>query len=453
MAITRRQFVTRLGALTAALGLSQADLAKIGEAFAHTDSVWSGAWTAKPKVIWVHGAECTGCSTSLLSFFEDVTANAVDGMEISTLTALDFAVGGDGDGDHVLGPASASPPNESGHPFGHRTLYNTRDVCGANVEAVGGTSVVLANIADVLVDFISLEYHETVMGMGGDLAHDWLKAHMTGNGDTMTPYVLVVEGAVQKTDALGFAEVGTPSTQPWCSIAADGGSGEEVDFGDVVNDLASKAACKAVIAMGQCATYGGYPGCTSPTFNVKSTPAFGVYEYLADVRVNASAAAKVVNVPGCPTNPWWMVLTIVAWLVDFTTVAQGSGPTLGVLKADASINPAAVDSQGRLVAVYGTPLHDAYCPRNQDFLNGVKATRPGEKGCLQLIGCAGMSTNSTCGTHGWNNQQPGNVSETKYGIASINGKKGGSCIAAGAPCMGCTEKGYPDRFVPFIYRG
>ena len=38
MAITRRQFVTRLGALAAAMGVSQVDLAKMTEALAHGGS-------------------------------------------------------------------------------------------------------------------------------------------------------------------------------------------------------------------------------------------------------------------------------------------------------------------------------------------------------------------------------------------------------------------------------
>jgi hypothetical protein len=29
---------------------------------------------------------------------------------------------------------------------------------------------------------------------------------------------------------------------------------------------------------------------------------------------------------------------------------------------------------------------------------------------------------------------------------------GGHCPRAGHPCMACTEKGYPDSFVPFVVR-
>ena len=40
------------------------------------------------------------------------------------------------------------------------------------MSAVEGSALV--NIADVVIDVIDLQYHETVMGMGGDLAAKWL---------------------------------------------------------------------------------------------------------------------------------------------------------------------------------------------------------------------------------------------------------------------------------------
>ena len=136
MAITRRQFVTRLGTLAAAMGMSQLDLAKVSEAFAH-GSVWAGSWATKPKVVWVHGAECTGCSTSLLSLFEDVRGKAIEGTSISTLAALDYAVGGTGNGNAVLNGTSTPVTTgaEAGHPWGHRTVVNTAAVTGIDFDS------------------------------------------------------------------------------------------------------------------------------------------------------------------------------------------------------------------------------------------------------------------------------------------------------------------------------
>ena len=66
-----------------------------------------------------------------------------------------------------------------------------------------------------------------------------------------------------------------------------------------------------------------------------------------------------------------------------------------------------------------------------------------------------------CGEHGWNSQQPNNVGLSTgadgadtQDLAAANpagtGYRGSHCTRAGHPCMGCTEKGYPDMFVPFV---
>ena len=491
MAITRRQFVTRLGALAAALGMSQADLSKVTEAFAHGGAWAGGNWTKKPKVIWVHGAECTGDSTSLLSLFEDVRAPAIEGLNVSTLAALDVVAGGSGDGTQVTRNPYLVNGVADPHPFGHRTVVNSATVTGCDFDKVANSTgsandgAYIANIADVLIDFLDLQYHETVMGMGGDQAFQWLFDNMaSGSHD---PFVLVVEGSVQDSANNGYWNKTGPIS--WCSIGADGtndgthdGWGWVNDFDVVVASLATQANCAAVVAIGQCASFGGYPACISPVLkvdgtdlNVQSghtkgsmTDAKGVYDFLnqyagsAHVTADAAHAAanKVVNVPGCPTNPWWFVLTVVAWLVDFATIGASPNSTgmLGVLARDGSgnlgFNGAAVDSSRRLKAVYGTPIHGPACPRYQDYLNGTFAAQPGDSGCLQLIGCKGPSTNSLCAVHGWNSMQPHNDATWEHGVASmVNGGRSGSfCVASGHPCMGCAEQGYPDKVVPFVVR-
>ncbi len=461
MAITRRQFVTRLSTLAAAMGMSQVDLAKVTEAMAHSSAWAAGPWTNKPKVVWVHGAECTGCSTSLLSLFEDVRGTAIEGTSISTLKALDLAVGGDGDGGNVAGTITAgalgiTKQTGADHPFGHRTLFESDAAAGANVEKLGGNganSAFVATIADVLIDFIDLQYHETVMGMGGDLAYKWLldltdDSEFNGGTAASVPFVLVVEGAVQPSAGGGYWN--KTGAAPWCSIGmAEQGPGEHA-FDEVVAALASHSKCVAVIPIGQCACFGGYPACVSPVLGSGQTGAMGTYKFL-QTHVDAPGnvvSDKVINVPGCPTNPWWFVLTVVAWLVDFV---QPSRP-LGILTAGGAINTAAVDSQRRLKAVYGVPLHGPQCKRFDYWNQGIYATKPGEPGCLQLIGCKGMQTMTLCAMHGWNGQAPHNSTALDYGVSGVNGSKGGNCVAGGHPCMACTETGYPDAFLPFVIR-
>ena len=239
----------------------------------------------------------------------------------------------------------------------------------------------------------------------------------------------------------------------------------------------------------------GYPGCKPPISSLTAkgfdptksqTGAKGVGKYLADIAAggdtavtNSLATAKVVNVPGCPTNPWWFVLSAVLFLVDLPSIAGavpvGTVGTLGTLVKVASnannalgvgINGSAVDGDRRLKAVYGISVHSSHCPRFPWYAAGVFAANPGEKGCLQKIGCKGPATSSLCGVHGWNGQQPENrkaavaydqdVASANPNVqvdgSTLSGYKGGHCTRAGHPCMGCTEHGYPDNFVPFVVR-
>jgi len=434
MAVTRRQFVAGMSALAASLGFNSAQVAKITEALA-----FGPPFDAKPKVLWVHGAECTGCTVSLLSLYEDARGKAIRGTNVSTLDALQIVAGTQG--KDVLTQV--------------RTLQNS----GFNVDP----SPYAINVQDILVDWIDLQYHETVQSMGGDLAYRFLADNMV-NGEGAEPFVLVVEGAVQDKHLKGAW--GDDGETPWCSIGMpDGdpiGGFEDLSFDDVVQMLAEQSNCLGVIAIGQCATFGGIPAAVSPDFvdflgnpinpltgevdgtsdnKGRQTGAMGTYEFL--VHKESAAADKVVNVPGCPTNPWWFVLSVVCFLI-------------GKLAPDAVPGILDLDATRRLKAVYGTPLHGPACARYGDYVKGIFAENPGDSGCLQLIGCKGPSVNSLCGVHGWNGQQPENIQSTasvdSYGVASIRGKQGGNCIMAGHPCMGCTEKGYPDAFVPFVLR-
>jgi hydrogenase small subunit len=352
-----------------------------------------------------------------------------------------------------------------------------------------------------LIDFLDLQYHETVMGMGGDQAYAYLANEMATVGSA--PFVLVVEGSVQKFENAGYwnkpgTTTGTygASTEefhgaPWCAIAMDGQEGgtHELSFDRVVKKLATNSKCAAVVAVGQCAAFGGYPACIGPDLvslgsGTKSqTGAKGVFDFLISEgeyggpagAPTSGAAAKVINVPGCPVNPWWFTLTVVAWLVDAVYVTSdpanltdpptGRAGVLGILNNALGVK-GGVDSQRRLTAVYGDLLHGKYCPRYPDYAMRRFASEPGEfvagsvaGGCMKNIGCKGLSTMSSCGRHGWNAQQPLNTNSMNPTVEALAYKStdgttkiGGCCLTAGAPCMGCTEKGYPDAFTPFVVR-
>ena len=83
------------------------------------------------------------------------------------------------------------------------------------MNAIEGSALV--NIADVVIDVIDLQYHETVMGMGGDLAAQWLNDFAdyvpgtTPGSLGEDPFVLVVEGALQdKTQGGAWNDMSDP---------------------------------------------------------------------------------------------------------------------------------------------------------------------------------------------------------------------------------------------------
>ncbi len=236
--------------------------------------------------------------------------------------------------------------------------------------------------------------------------------------------------------------------------------------------LAQKANCAAVIAIGQCATFGGYPGCKPPIsaatagFNsaLSQTGAQGTYDFLL-AHASAAAAAKVVNVPGCPTNPWWFVLTVALILVEYNQgVFAGQDGPLGILTSTGAIKATALSTAPVVSRPSTAPPSTVPRARGTRTTSTVASPlKPGDAGCLQKIGCKGPYTKSLCGLHGWNALQPENknlATASDYDLATsvypiTGGKKpsrGSHCTSAGHPCMACTEKGYPDSFVPFVVR-
>jgi hydrogenase small subunit len=118
---------------------------------------------------------------------------------------------------------------------------------------------------------------------------------------------------------------------------------------------------------------------------------------------------RVINVPGCPMNPDWLLLTL-------ADVVSGREIEL--------------DMYGRPVAFFGSTVHDS-CPRRGSF---DRAARDGEfagGGCLYDLGCKGPLAYADCPTRLWN------------GAVSM-------CTRSGGPCIACVEPGFPEAFMPFF---
>jgi hydrogenase small subunit len=242
-------------------------------------------------------------------------------------------------------------------------------------------------IDDLLLSTIDVQYHPTVMASAGDLAVSAASAVQAVPG-----YVLVVEGAVPVGEAGAYCYVWTGMT--------------------MANALALYAPDAAVIlAVGTCAAFGGIPG-GSPN----PTSAQSVEQVLGPL-------PNLINIPGCPSHPDWIVGSIAHIL------ATGQIPPL--------------DEHRRPKAFFKHKVHD-HCPIRDSALNGgdasvfpPQATQLGEGGCLHSLGCRGACAHADCPSRRWNAAAVG-----EYGI--------NSCTMAGAPCQACTEPGFPDAMSPFF---
>ncbi len=203
-------------------------------------------------------------------------------------------------------------------------------------------------LIDIVLDTISLDYHETIMAAAGHQAEALLEKTVEAGG-----YLVVVEGAIPtKDDGI------------YCCI---GGRTAE----DIAKEVAGNAA--AIIAVGACAVWGGWPS-ASPG----PTGAKGIGDIVKGV--------PIVNLPGCPHN----VVNSVATIVHYLTF--GSLPS--------------TDSQGRPLFAYGKRIHDN-CERRGHFDAGQYVEAWGDEGhrqgwCLYKMGCKGPETYMNCPTVRYN---------------------------------------------------
>ncbi|EEG77918.1 hydrogenase small subunit [Dethiobacter alkaliphilus] len=231
---------------------------------------------------------------------------------------------------------------------------------------------------DVLTDLIDFRYFYLNMTAEGDMATGILDDAMVR---WPGKYILVVEGTVPvKSNGL-YSVVGWRNGEPLTALQA-------------VQELGAKA--RHVIAVGTCASFGG-PFAASPN----PTGSLPVQSVLDN---------RVINVPGCPVNPDWMMGTLVH-LIRF------GEPKL--------------DSFGRPLLFYKETIHNQ-CQRRHYFDNSIFAKQPGEPWCLYKVGCKGPDTFADCPNRQW------------------SGEHLSWPVKANAPCIGCVNPEFPDGNAPFF---
>ena len=276
------------------------------------------------------------------------------------------------------------------------------------------------------------------------------------NTAATAPFVLVLEGALQDTLSNGAwrdnASTSTPCRGVPSAVRQRPPRRYDISTGDmVVAWLAEDHLLRSGHRPSASApTFGGYPGCKSPltaapglasTLAKSQTDAMGAYEFLAQL-VDASARRIRPRSARLPPRSS-------TFLVARPTRGGSFSVSSWLMLKLAGTDLIELDSGLPIKKVYPGTVHSAFCPRYPYYTEGIKASKPGQPGCLQNLGCKGITSNSVCGRHGWNNQQPENTG-TLSGL-NKNGV-GGHCTVSGYPCMACTEKGYPDSFVPFVKR-
>ena len=206
------------------------------------------------------------------------------------------------------------------------------------------------DLGDLILNVISLEYHETLMPGSGKQAEQALNEAVKKYSGK---YVCVVEGSIPtKDNGIYMKLAGRPAMQ-------------------VLEDVGGKAG--AIIAIGSCASWGGIPSA-----DPAPTGAVGVADLLPK--------KTIVNLPGCPPNPY----TLFGVVLQFA--ANGTLPEL--------------DDERRPKFAYDRDIHE-HCPRRAHFDAGRFVKQFGDQGhregwCLYEMGCKGPDTHAGCSTRHFN---------------------------------------------------
>lgn len=202
------------------------------------------------------------------------------------------------------------------------------------------------NVDSILLETISLEYHETLMAAAGDQAKDNLAKAIQ---DFSGKFICVIEGAIPRGINGNYLRIGSK-----------GKTGLEI-----AKEVTAKAG--AVVCIGSCSAFGNVQSASpNPTDSVGISKAIGI---------------KTVNIAGCPPSSVNFTGTLLHYLMF------GSLPAL--------------DSLGRPLWAYGKRIHD-YCERRSHFDASEFVEEWGDSGalrgwCLYKVGCKGPYAHGNCG--------------------------------------------------------
>ena len=202
-------------------------------------------------------------------------------------------------------------------------------------------------VENLVLEMISLEYHETLSAAFGEQAED--NKHNAMH-KYYGKYVLVVDGSIPVKDG-----------GVYCMVAGK-------PIVEHIQEAAKGAA--AIIAIGSCAAWGGVPSSGG-----NPTGASSLSEVLPK-------GTPVINIPGCPPNPHNFLATV-AYILTYKKLP-------------------AMDKLNRPLFAYDRLIHEN-CYRRPHFDAGRFAKEYGDYGhrngwCLYHLGCKGPETYGNCST-------------------------------------------------------
>lgn len=267
--ISRRDFMKWAAAMTATLALPSSFIPLTAKA---------AELAGRIPVVWLHMAECTGCSESLLR--------------------------------------SEAP-----------------------------------SIDTLIFEYISLEYHETIMAASGWQAEENLHNAIE---QYKGKYILMVEGGIPSGES-----------EFYLTIGAEGITGAE-------NARVAAENALAIFAIGTCSSFGGVQAAEPNPTNA--------------MPLSKVTKKPVINVPGCPPSEKNIVGSVLHYIL------------FGALPA--------LDAYNRPTWAYGHRIHDL-CERRGHFDAGEFVQKFGDEGaqngyCLYKVGCKGPYTFNNCSKLGFN---------------------------------------------------
>jgi Ni,Fe-hydrogenase I small subunit len=262
------------------------------------------------------------------------------------------------------------------------------------------------------------------------------------------PFVLAIEGSVLTGKPKGatlageYCEVG-PMVSP-----------TDPDETMLHAFLEYAKAASAVLAVGTCASYGGIPAATGSVTGAKGCAA---------VLKSYGIKTPVINIPGCPAHPDWVVGTLAQYLAkglagvsldsqlrprDYYAHYLCNGnidtkcPWLRNYGADQAPGGVGLNADGDSMALAKWKWGAADGVTAHGHPRTTAAAHSLAEGCLGVLGCRGRKTKADCAYRKWNA-----ATTLTPGTLGVNW-----CVGSRGGCQGCTDPKFPSnsRFYTFI---